>query len=159
MFKEVIMNIYEGKYNGLNKKIAIVISRFNSTITDNLLKGANDCLIRHDVKEEDIDVYIVPGAFEIPHLCNKILDSEKYNGIIALACIIRGDTYHFEIVSNEVSKGIAHLTLNSKIPISFGVVTSDTLEQSFNRSGLKSGNKGFDAALSLLEMINIDNLI
>jgi 6,7-dimethyl-8-ribityllumazine synthase len=159
MFKEVIMNIYEGKYNGLNKKIAIVISRFNSTITDNLLKGANDCLIRHDVKEEDIDVYIVPGAFEIPHLCNKILDSEKYNGIIALACIIRGDTYHFEIVSNEVSKGIAHLILNSKIPISFGVVTSDTLEQSFNRSGLKSGNKGFDAALSLLEMINIDNLI
>ena len=153
------MNIYEGKYNGLNKKIAIVISRFNSTITDNLLKGANDCLIRHDVKEEDIDVYIVPGAFEIPHLCNKILDSEKYNGIIALACIIRGDTYHFEIVSNEVSKGIAHLILNSKIPISFGVVTSDTLEQSFNRSGLKSGNKGFDAALSLLEMINIDNLI
>jgi 6,7-dimethyl-8-ribityllumazine synthase len=151
------VNYISGNYSGKNKKVAIIVSRFNSTITERLLEGAEDCFVRHDLVSSNIDVYYVPGSFEIPFLAKKLVNSKKYDGVIALSAVIRGETYHFEIVSNEVSKGIAQINLNSDIPVIFGVLTTDTVEQALNRAGIKSGNKGFDTALSLLEMMNLNN--
>lgn len=153
------MNFIEGKFNGKGYKIAIVISRFNSLVTNDLLEGAKDCLTRHDVEDNDIDVYFVPGSMEIPFITKELIKKEKYNGVIALSAVIRGETYHFDIVANEVAKGIAQINLEYHTPVSFGVITTETVEQAINRAGLKSGNKGFDAALSLLEIINLKKKI
>jgi 6,7-dimethyl-8-ribityllumazine synthase len=153
------MNHIKGTFIGAGLRIAIVISRFNSQCTLPLLEGAHDCLVRHDVQDNDIDVFWVPGAFEIPYTIQTITKKLSYNGIIALGTIIRGDTPHFEIISNEVSKGISQLNLTMNIPISFGVITADTLEQALQRSGAKAGNKGFEAALSLIEMIQLTKQI
>jgi len=150
------MNFIEGNYSGKGKKVAVIISRFNSSITERLLEGAEDCFTRHELETENIDVYYVPGSFEIPFLAKKLVNSKKYDGILALSAVIRGETYHFEIVSNEVSKGVAQINLNSNVPVIFGVLTTDTVEQAMNRSGIKSGNKGFDTALSLLEMMDLN---
>ena len=149
------MKNIEGNFNGKGRKVAIVLSRFNSFMTERLLEGALDCLSRHEVNENDIEVVRVPGAFEIPLTCKKIADKKNFNAIIALGAVIRGDTPHFDYVAAEVSKGLAHVSLDTGIPISFGILTTDTIEQAEIRSGAKGGNKGFDAAMTALEMMSI----
>ena len=148
------MNIYEGKLIGDNLKVAIVLSRFNSFITERLLEGAIDGLKRHGVKEKNIDIFRVPGAFEIPLIAKKVA-SKDYDGVICLGAVIRGATPHFDYVANEVAKGIAHVSLEKEVPVIFGILTTDTIEQAIERAGTKSGNKGFDAALSLIETVNL----
>ncbi len=148
------MNIYEGKLIGDNLKVAIVLSRFNSFITERLLEGALDGLKRHGVKEKNIDIFRVPGAFEIPLIAKKVA-SLNYDGVICLGAVIRGATPHFDYVANEVAKGIAQVSLEKEVPVIFGILTTDTIEQAIERAGTKSGNKGFDAALSLLETVNL----
>ena len=148
-----------GKFEGKGKKFCIVISRFNELITRKLLEGAIDCFQRHNVNGNDIDIYWVPGSFEIPSAIQKILKSKKknksYNGIIALGAVIRGDTPHFDYVAAEVSKGIASMSIESTIPVIYGVLTTDTIEQAMERAGTKAGNRGFNAALSALEMSDL----
>ncbi|VAX24689.1 6,7-dimethyl-8-ribityllumazine synthase [hydrothermal vent metagenome] len=155
------MNIIEGSLDGSGAKIAIVVSRFNDFITGKLLDGATDCLQRHGVKDKDIDVYKAPGAFEIPLVAKKIAEKSKskYDAVICLGCVIRGATPHFQYVSAEVSKGVAQAMMDSGMPMSFGVLTTDTIEQAIERAGTKSGNKGWDAALSVLEMINLNKFL
>ena len=147
----------EGGFSGKGKKFAVLISRFNSFMTERLLEGALDCLKRHDVAEKDITLIRVPGAFEMPLICQKVAQKNEVDAIIALGAVIRGDTPHFDFVSAEVSKGIANVSLATGMPISFGVLTTDTIEQAEVRSGAKGGNKGFDAAMTALEMINVMN--
>lgn len=150
------MNEIKGSLSGQNKKIAIVISRFNEAISKNLLTGAIDCLTRHGVSSDDIDIYWTPGSFEIPTVLSNLTEKQKkYNGIIALGVIIRGETPHFEYIASEVSKGIANISVLKKLPIGFGIITADTVEQAKDRAGVKSGNKGWDAAEAVLEMINL----
>ncbi len=144
-----------GKYEGLDLKIAIVASRFNDFITNNLIEGAIDVLTRHNVNEDNITIVKVPGAFEIPLTCKKITKTGKYDAIIALGAVIRGSTPHFDYVSAEVSKGIANVSLDSGIPVIFGVLTTDTIEQAIERAGTKAGNKGAESALSAIEMVNL----
>ncbi len=153
------MNHFKGVFSGSGCNIAIVISRFNSQCTTALLEGAHDCLIRHGVSDQDIDVYWVPGGFEIPYTLQRIACVKQYDGILALGTMIRGDTPHFDVLSHEVTKGIAQLSLSLSIPIGFGIITADTLEQALQRSGAKSGNKGFEAALSMIEMIQLTKQI
>ena len=153
------INILEGQLTGVNKKFAIVLSRFNSIFTERLLEGALDCLKRHGVNDSDITVARVPGAFEIPIICQKLAKTGRFDGIIALGAVIRGDTPHVDYVAAEVSKGIAAVSLSSNTPIAFGVLTTDTIEQAEARSGSKGGNKGFDAAMTVLEMVSLADKI
>ncbi|MFZ5753658.1 MAG: 6,7-dimethyl-8-ribityllumazine synthase [Bacillota bacterium] len=146
--------IYEGKLTGENLKIGIVVSRFNEFITNKLLGGAMDALIRHGVKETDIEVAWTPGAFEIP-LVAKRMTAKGYDAVICLGAVIRGATPHFEYVSAEVAKGVAQVSLTSGIPVIFGVLTTDNIEQAVERAGTKAGNKGFEAAVSAIEMANL----
>lgn len=148
-------NIIEGKLSGKGKSFAIVVSRFNEFITNKLLSGALDCLNRHEVEDGKIDIVWAPGAFEIPIVTQKLAKSGKYDGIIALGAVIRGATPHFDYVAAEVSKGIAQVNLAFEIPVIFGIITADTIEQAIERAGTKSGNKGWDAALTALEMSNL----
>ena len=148
------MKTYEGKLKGEGLSIGIVISRFNNLISQRLLDGAIDCLKRHSVKDNGIDIIWVPGAFEIPMVVQKIL-KKGYDGIITLGAVIRGDTPHFDFIAQETSKGIARLAVDSKIPVSFGIITADTEEQALSRAGMKAGNKGWDAAMSVLELANL----
>ncbi len=148
------MKTFEGKLKGEGLTIGIVISRFNNLISQRLLDGALDCLRRHSVKEDKIEVIWTPGSFEIPMVVKKVLN-RNYDGIIALGAVIRGDTPHFDFIAQESAKGIAHLGIESKIPISFGIITADTEEQALSRAGMKAGNKGWDAALSVLELANL----
>jgi len=149
------MKVYEGKFAAKGIKIGIVAARFNEFIGSKLLDGALDALHRHDVKEDDISIAWVPGAFEIPVAASKMVKSGKYDAIIALGAVIRGSTSHYDYVCNEVSKGIAHISLNTGVPVIFGILTTENIEQAIERAGTKSGNKGFEAALSALEMINL----
>jgi 6,7-dimethyl-8-ribityllumazine synthase len=146
---------YKGLIKGKGIKIAIIVPRFNSRITGILKEGALDCLRRHEVKEEDIDIYWVPGSFELPMLLSKIVNIKKYDGFLALGALIRGDTPHFDHLAAEMIKGIAKISLQIKKPIGYGVITADTEEQALSRAGMKVGNKGWDAALTTLEMINL----
>ena len=149
------MNIYEGKVVSENIKVGIVVARFNEFITSKLLGGALDGLKRHNVSENDIDVAWVPGAFEIPLIAKKMASSGKYDAVICLGAVIRGATSHYDYVCNEVSKGIASVSLNSDIPVMFGVVTTDNIEQAIERAGTKAGNKGYDCAPGAIEMVNL----
>jgi len=146
---------YKGLIKGKEIKIAIIVSRFNSRVTGILKEGALDCLKRHEVKEEDIDIYWVPGSFELPMLLSRIVNIKKYDGFLVLGALIRGDTPHFELLSAETTKGIAKISLQTTEPIGYGVITADTEEQALSRAGMKVGNKGWDAALTILEMINL----
>jgi len=148
------MKYIEGQLSAKGKKIAIIVSRFNSFISDKLLEGALDAIIRHDGEKENITIYKVPGAFEIPILLSKLIDKD-FDGILCLGAIIRGATPHFDFIAQETTKGIASIAQKAKMPISYGVLTTDTIDQAIERAGTKMGNKGFDAALSLLEMINL----
>lgn len=141
------------------KKYAVVVSRFNEFITSKLLSGCIDALTRHGVKDDEIEVFYVPGAFEIPFACKSLADTSRFDAIIALGAVIRGATSHYELVSNEVAKGIANTSLNSNVPVIFGVLTTESIEQAVERAGTKSGNKGSEAALSAIEMANFCDLI
>ena len=149
------MKVYEGHLTGENVRIGIVVSRFNEFITSKLLGGAEDCLIRHNVNPDNIEVAWVPGAFEIPLIASKMANSGKYDAAIALGAVIRGSTTHYDYVCSEVSKGIANVSLSSDIPVMFGVVTTENIEQAIERSGTKAGNKGYDCAMGALEMIDL----
>lgn len=148
-------NLYEGALLGKGLKIGLVVSRFNEFITRRLLEGAQDALVRHGVADADIDVVRVPGSFEIPLIAKKLAESKKYNAVICLGTVIRGATPHFEYINAEVSKGIARIGLDTGVPVTFGVITADTLEQAIERAGAKEGNKGFDAAVDAIEMANL----
>ncbi|MCU0575808.1 MAG: 6,7-dimethyl-8-ribityllumazine synthase [Desulfobacterota bacterium] len=148
-------HVIEGKLLGKGKKVAIVASRFNDFITARLMEGAMDALGRHGVAEKDITIYRVPGAFEIPSVARKVASAAKADGIICLGAVIRGSTPHFDYVASEVSKGVALVGLDAPMPVIFGVLTTDTIEQAIERAGTKSGNKGFDAAMALLEMMDL----
>lgn len=150
-----MVNVIEGKLIGKGLKFGIVVSRFNSFITEKLQEGAIDALVRHEVKESDIDVVKVPGAFEIPFAAKRIAQSKKVNAVICLGTVIRGDTPHFDFIAAEVSKGIAAVAMESDIPVIFGILTTETIEQAIERAGTKAGNKGWDASLSALEMVNL----
>ena len=147
--------VYEGKLLGQGLKFGIVVSRFNEFISGRLLEGAKDGLLRHGVAENDLDVAWVPGAFEIPLVASKMAQSGKYNAVICLGAVIRGATPHFDYVASEVSKGVAHVGLEAGLPVIYGVITADNLEQAIERAGTKEGNTGFKAAMSAIEMANL----
>lgn len=149
------MKIYEGNLLAQDLRFGIIVSRFNDFIGERLVGGAMDALKRSGADEKDIDLFKVPGAFEIPLVAKKVAKSGRYDAIICLGAVIRGATPHFDYVANEVSKGIAHVSLETDIPIAFGVLTTDTLEQAIERAGSKAGNKGWDAAMAAIEMANL----
>lgn len=149
------MKTFEGKLVPKNIRIGIVAARFNEFITSKLLGGALDGLKRHEVSEDNIDIAWVPGAFEIPLIASKMAKSGKYDAVICLGAVIRGSTTHYDYVCNEVAKGIAHVSLNNDIPVMFGVLTTENIEQAIERAGTKAGNKGFDCAVGAIEMINL----
>ena len=147
--------IIEGKLNAEGLRVGIVVGRFNSFIGERLLEGALDALIRHGADDTKITVARVPGAFEIPLATQKMAQSGKYDALICLGAVIRGSTPHFDYVASEVSKGIAHVSLETGVPVAFGVLTVDTIEQAIERAGTKAGNKGFDAAMTVIEVANL----
>ncbi|PAE42407.1 6,7-dimethyl-8-ribityllumazine synthase [Bacillus sp. 7884-1] len=148
-------NFYEGNLVGSGLKIGIVVGRFNEFITSKLLSGAQDALKRHGVSESDVDIAWVPGAFEIPLIAQKMAKSKKYDAVITLGTVIRGSTPHFDYVCNEVAKGVSKINLDSGIPVIFGVLTTDSIEQAIERAGTKAGNKGWDVATGAIEMANL----
>ena len=152
-------NIMEGRLLGEGRKFALIVSRFNDFISDRLMGGALDALLRSGVKDEDIDIVKVPGAFEIPLVAKKMVNKKKYDAVICLGAVIRGATPHFEYVSAEVSKGIATVSIESEVPVIFGIITTDTIEQAIERAGTKAGNKGWSAAMSALEMANLVEVV
>jgi len=147
--------VFEGRLDGKDLRVGIVVSRFNNLITERLLEGAMDRLTRSNVADGVIDICRVPGAFEVPKAAKAMAETERYDGIIALSAVIRGATPHFEYVATEVTKGLAALNLHSLVPVAFGVITADTVEQAIERAGTKAGNKGSQAAESLIEMVNV----
>jgi len=149
------MKVIQGELQAKGLKFAVIVSRFNDFITGKLLEGAVDALVRHGAKEEDIDVIKVPGAFEIPLTAKKVAAKGSYNALICLGTVIRGATPHFDYVAAEVSKGVATASMETGVPMAFGVLTTDTIEQAVERAGTKSGNKGFDAAMTAIEMAQV----
>ena len=147
--------LFEGVLLGKGLKFGVVVSRFNDFITKKLLEGAQDALLRHGVNEEDIDIAWVPGAFEIPLAAKNLAQTKRYDAVICLSAVVRGATPHFEYIAAEVTKGIARVGLEAGLPVSYGVITADTLEQAIERAGTKAGNKGFDAAVDAIEMANL----
>ncbi|RSL34623.1 6,7-dimethyl-8-ribityllumazine synthase [Salibacterium salarium] len=149
-------NVFEGSLVGTNLKIGIVAGRFNHFITEKLLEGAEDSLKRHGVEETNIDIAWVPGAFEIPYAAKKMAETNKYDAIITLGTVIKGSTPHFDYVCGEAAKGVGNISLEKGLPVIFGVLTTNTIEQAIERAGTKAGNKGADAALAAIEMANLD---
>ncbi|WP_187647970.1 6,7-dimethyl-8-ribityllumazine synthase [Nitrosophilus labii] len=150
------MNLIEGKLRLTGKeRVAIIASRFNHIITDRLVEGAKDAFLRHGGEEKNLDLILVPGAFELPFALDKVLNSQKYEGVCCLGAIIRGSTPHFDYVAAEATKGIANTTLKYQKPVTFGVLTTDTIEQAIERAGSKAGNKGFEAMTGLIELIDL----
>ncbi len=149
------MKTYQGQLSAKGKRFAIVVARFNSLITKQLLEGALDCLKRHGAVEKDIEVAWVPGSFEIPAMAHALAKSKKFNAVICLGALVRGATPHFDHIAAEATKGIAQVALETGVPTAYGVITADTLEQAIERAGTKAGNKGWDAALSAIEMADL----
>ncbi len=147
--------VLEGMLQGQGLRIGLVVARFNEFITGKLVDGAKDALFRHGVNETDIDIAWVPGSFEIPLIAKKMAETGRYDAIVCLGAVIRGATPHFDYIASEVSKGIARVSLDTGLPVAFGVITADTLEQAIERAGTKAGNKGFDAAVNAIEMANL----
>ena len=150
-----MVKIHEGNLDAGGLKVGIIVSRFNDLLTAKLQEGAIDCLLRHKAAEKDIEIFKVPGSFELPYVANHLAKSGKFDAIICLGALIRGHTPHFEYIASEVSKGIANISMNTGLPVIYGVVTADTLEQGIERCGTKSGNRGWDAAQSAIEMANL----
>ena len=149
------MKVLEGNYSGRGLRIGIIAARFNEFITSKLIGGAEDALVRHEVAREDIELAWVPGAFEIPLVAKKMAKSGKYDAVITLGAVIKGSTPHFDYVCAEVSKGVASVSLESEIPVIFGILTTNTIEEAIQRAGTKAGNKGFDAGVTAIEMVNL----
>ena len=149
------MKVYEGKLVSDKQRYGIIVGRFNEFIGGKLLGGALDALKRHGASEDQVEIAWVPGAFEIPLIAKKMASSGRYDAVICLGAVIRGSTPHFDYVSSEVTKGVAHVSLDTEIPVIFGVLTTDTIEQAIERAGTKAGNKGFDAAVTAIEMVNL----
>jgi len=149
------MKVRKGHLDASGRKFAIVVSRFNEFVTQRLLEGALDCLQRHGAKEDDLEVAWVPGAFEIPYVAKKIAESGACDGIVCLGAVIRGATPHFDYVANEVAKGVARVALETGVPTVYGVITADSIEQAVERAGAKVGNRGFDAALATIELVDL----
>lgn len=149
------MNVLEGKLTAKDMKVAIVVARFNEFITSKLLSGCLDCLKRHEVADEDLTVAWVPGAFEIPMAAKKLAESGKYDAVICLGVVIRGATPHFDYVCAEASKGIAQVSMQTGVPVAFGVLTTENIQQAVERAGTKAGNKGVDCAMTAMEMVNL----
>jgi len=149
------MTVYEGTFSGRGKRFGVVVGRFNEFITGKLLEGARDALLRHEVDEAAIDVAWTPGSFEIPLIAKRLAQSGRYDAVICLGAVIRGATPHFDYVAAEVSKGVANVSLDTGVPVVFGVLTTDTIEQAIERAGTKAGNKGFEAAMTALEMADL----
>ena len=147
--------VLEGKLNGSGKKFGIVVGRFNDFITGKLLEGALDCFKRHDVDLDSVDLAYVPGAYEIPLVAKKMIQAKRYDAVVCLGAVIRGSTPHFEYVSSEVAKGVSRVSLDTDIPVIFGVITTDNIEQAIERAGTKAGNKGWEAAMSAIEMASL----
>ncbi len=147
--------VIEGKLSAKGVKFGLVVSRFNDFINKRLMDGALDALNRHGAEDKNISIIMVPGSFEIPLMAKKLADSDNYDAVICLGAVIRGATPHFEYISAEVTKGIAQVALDTGVPISFGILTTDNIEQAIERAGTKSGNKGWDAAISAIEMVNV----
>ncbi len=147
--------IIEGKLSAEGKKFGLIVSRFNNFITDKLVEGALDGLIRHGAKDDDITIVRVPGSFEIPSAARKLAASGKYDAVIGIGAMIRGATSHYDHIAAEVTKGLAQIAMEGNVPVIYGIVTADTLEQAIERAGTKAGNRGFDAALSAIEMISV----
>lgn len=147
--------VFEGRFEARGKRVAIVVSRFNDFFTKELLGGARDCLARHGVPDADVDVAWVPGSFELPLAASRLARTGRYGAVVCLGCLIQGDTPHFQLIASEVTKGVAQVALETGIPVSFGVITAETIEQAIERAGTKAGNKGFDAALAALEMMGV----
>lgn len=156
MSREIDMpKIIEGKLDAKGLRFGLLVSRFNSFVSDRLVEGAIDALLRHGAEKDDINIVRVPGAFEIPPTAKQMAESGRYDAIVCLGAVIRGATPHFEYVSAEVSKGVASVSIDSGVPVTFGVLTTDTIEQAIERAGSKAGNKGFDAAVAAVEMANL----
>ena len=154
------IKIYEGHLNGAaNARFAIVAGRFNNFVVDHLVSGAIDALERHGVLHDNIVVAKTPGAYEIPLICQRLAASKKYDAVIALGAVIRGSTPHFDFVASEVAKGCAHAMMATGVPVIFGVLTTDSIEQAIERAGTKAGNKGVDAAMAAIEMVNLGNVL
>lgn len=153
--EEIVMKTLEGKLVAEGMKVGIVASRFNEFIVSKLVSGAVDGLVRHNVNDDDISIAWVPGAFEIPVIADKMAKSGKYDAVICVGAVIRGATSHYDYVCNEVSKGIAQASMSSGVPVLFGILTTDSIEQAIERAGTKAGNKGYDCALSAIEMVNL----
>jgi len=151
--------VFEGKFDAGGRRLALVVSRFNDFFTKELLGGARDCLARHGVPDDQVDVAWVPGSFELPMVARQLARTGRYGAVVCLGCLIQGDTPHFQLIASEVTKGIAQVALETGVPVTFGVITADTLEQAIERAGTKAGNKGFDAALSALEMVDLTGKI
>ena len=149
------MKVLEGNYAGRGLRIGIVAARFNEFITSKLIGGAEDALVRHEVAKDDIELAWVPGAFEIPLAAKKMAESGRYDAVITLGAVIKGETPHFDYVCAEVSKGVATVSLQSNVPVIFGVLTTNTIEEAIQRAGTKAGNKGFDAGVTAIEMVNL----
>jgi 6,7-dimethyl-8-ribityllumazine synthase len=149
------MKTYEGQLSAKGKKFAIVVARFNSFVSKQLLEGALDCLNRHDADEQSIDTVWVPGSFEVPMAAKKLASSGNYDAVICLGVLVRGGTPHFDYIAAEATKGIAQAAFDTGIPVTYGIITADTLEQAIERGGTKAGNKGWDATLSAIEMVNL----
>jgi 6,7-dimethyl-8-ribityllumazine synthase len=149
------VNEFNGELIGTGKRFAILVTRFNSLVTEQLVAGAKDCLLRHGAEESAIDLYRVPGAWELPAAAARVAKMEKYDGIIALGCVIRGGTPHFEYVAGEATRGLGVVAREASVPVSLGVLTTDTVDQALERAGTKAGNKGWDAALGVLEMADL----
>ncbi len=153
--EEQAMETYQGKLQAQGIKVGIILSKFNQFISERLLEGALDALYKLGAEDENITIYKVPGSFEVPVVAKKLAQIKKYDGLICLGTLIRGDTPHFDFLSAEVTKGLAQISMDDGLPISFGILTVDTIEQGIERAGTKAGNKGYDAALSLIETINL----
>ena len=150
---------FEGTLDASGMKFGLIVSRFNHFFTDKLLDGAVDCLIRHGAKKEDLAVVYVPGAFEIPYVASRLVKSGSYDAVICLGAVVRGDTPHFDYIAQESAKGIARISIETGVPVIYGLVTADTLEQAIERSGTKAGNKGWDAAQTAVEIINLNRTL
>jgi len=149
------MKRIEGALNAEGARFALVAGRFNRLVTDKLVDGAKDCLLRHGAREEDLTLFLVPGSFEIPAVCAKLADREDVDAIVALGALIRGDTIHFDLLANQVTRALSDLAQRATVPVIFGILTTETIEQAVERAGTKAGNKGWDAALAAIEMVNL----
>jgi 6,7-dimethyl-8-ribityllumazine synthase len=155
-------NVFKGQLDATDKRFALVVSRFNEFISEKLVEGALDCLTRHGCSDKAVDVYYVPGSFEIPPVARRLAsrqEKNRYHAVIALGAVLRGDTPHFEFIASEAAKGVASVSLQTGVPVIFGVITADSLEQAIERAGTKAGNKGWDAAMSAIEMANLYQVI